>query len=167
VAAAAGVSIGSLYQYVADEEALIAAVFGRYQDAFRDRLVAGLGGLAGLPLADAVAELVRVLIALHAENPHLHNALGSGMPDAERRLFQQVTATYLAAHRDAVRRPDLPLAAAVALEIAEALAHGAALHAPERLADPAFAREVTDVLVRYLVRDEHTTGSPRRRAGGR
>ena len=154
VAAVAGVSVGSLYQYFANKEELVAAVRARYQEAFRDRLVAALGRVAGLPLAAAAAELVRVLIELHAEDPRLHNALGSGMPDAERRLFEQVAATYLAAHRGVVRRPDLALAATVALEAAESLIHGAALHAPERLADPAFAREVTDLLVRYLVRDE-------------
>jgi hypothetical protein len=51
------------------------------------------------------------------------------------------------------------MAAAVAMDAAEALIHGAAVRTPERLADQAFATEVTDLLVRYLADD-----APRRRA---
>jgi len=39
----------------------------------------------------------------------------------------------------------------MALDVAEALVHGVALRAPERLADDDFAAELTDLLVRYLV----------------
>ena len=60
-------------------------------------------------------------------------------------------AGWLEARAGEVRRPNRPLAAAVALDAAEALIHGAALRTPERLRDKEFAAEVTDLLVRYLV----------------
>jgi hypothetical protein len=67
-------------------------------------------------------------------------------------MLHQVAASWLAARRDELRRPDVSLAAAVALDTAESLIHGTALHAPERLAADAFAVEVTDLLVRYLAK---------------
>ena len=72
--------------------------------------------------------------------------------DPERRLLQQVAASWLEARRDEIRRPDRVLAAAIALDTAEALIHGVALRSPERLADDEFAAEVTDLLVRYLAK---------------
>jgi AcrR family transcriptional regulator len=153
VAERAGVSIGSLYQYFPDKEALVAEVQRRYQDAFQDRLIGLIGTVGTLPLGEAVERCVRALIALHAEDPGLHNAVSAaGIGDAERRMLHQLAAGWLAARRDEIRRPDLMLAAAVALDVGEALVHGVALREPERLADAAFAAEVTDLLVRYLAK---------------
>ena len=152
VAEKAGVSVGSLYQYFPNKEALVAEVRRRFDAAFRERLVAALGRAGRLPLREAVGEFVRTLVALHAEDPQLHNAVSAGLPESERTLIEQIVASYLEAHRHEMRRPDLPLAAAVSLDVAEALIHGVALRSPERLGDDTFVMEVTDLLVRYLAR---------------
>ncbi|MCW5893453.1 MAG: TetR/AcrR family transcriptional regulator [bacterium] len=153
VAEKAGVSIGSLYQYFPDKEALVAEVRRRYDDAFRERMLALVGEAVTLPLAATIARGVRTLIALHAEDPGLHNAVSAGgLAETERRLLHQVAAGWLEAHRDEVRRPDRALAAAVALDVAEGIVHGVALRDPDRLARDDFAAEVIDLLVRYLVR---------------
>lgn len=153
VADEAGVSIGSLYQYFGNKEALVAEVRRRYGQAFRERLVALIGVVGPLPLKEAVERCVRALIAIHADDPGLHNAISSaGMDDAERPLFHQIVASWLEARRDEIRRPNRTLAAAVALDVAEALVHGVALRSPDRLADEEFGAEVTDLLVRYLAR---------------
>ena len=151
VAEKAGVSIGSLYQYFPNKEALVAEVRRRYDQAFRDRMLALIGSIAGLPLAEAVDRCVRALIALHAEDPGLHNAVSTaGVGDDERRLLYQLTASWLDARRDEIRRPDRTLAAAVALDVAEGLIHGAALRDPARLARQEVAAEVTALSVRDL-----------------
>lgn len=153
VAERAGVSVGSLYQYFPDKEALVAEVRRRYEEAFRERLVALTRELDGLPLGEAIARCVRALIAVHAEDPHLHNAVSSaGIGEAERHLMHQLAATWLEVRRDEVRRPNRAVAAAMAVDTAESLIHGIALRAPERLADARFADELTDLLSRYLVR---------------
>jgi AcrR family transcriptional regulator len=153
VAEKAGVSIGSVYQYFPDKTALIDEVRRRYDEAFRDRMIGLVGTIGELPLRDAVARCVRALIALHAEDPGLHNAVSAaGIGDAERRFFHHLAASWLDARRDEVRRPNRSLAAATALDVAESLIHGVALRAPEQLGDDAFAAEVTDLLVRYLAR---------------
>jgi len=153
VAERAGISIGSFYQYFPNKEAVVAEVRRRYDEAFRERLIGLVGIVAALPLEEAVAACVRQLIAIHAEDPGLHNAVsGAGLDSGERRLLHQVAAGWLEARRDEIRRPNRMLAAAIALDTAEALIHGVALRSPERLADDDFAVEVTDLLVRYLAK---------------
>jgi AcrR family transcriptional regulator len=151
VAERAGVSIGSLYQYFSNKEALVAEVRRRYEETFRERMLTLSDAVATRPLPEAIAECVQVLIAVHREDVGLHNAVSAaGIGDPERRLLHRLAAGWLEARRDVVRRPDRALAAAVAVDAAEALVHGVALRAPERLEDEAFAAEVTDLLVRYL-----------------
>lgn len=152
VAEKAGVSIGTLYQYFANKEELVAEVRRRYEDAFRARILDLVQRVGSMQVADAVGHFVRLLIEIHAENPGLHNAVSTGGIEAsERRLLRQVAASWLEAHGDEVRRPDRALAAAIALDTAESLIHGIALREPERLAEPGLAAEITDLLVRYLV----------------
>ncbi len=153
VAEKAGVSVGSIYQYFPDKEALVAEVRRRYDEAFRERMLALVGSVATLPLGDAIERCVRAMIAVHADDTGLHNAVSAaGIAEPERRLLHQVAASWLDAHRDEVRRPDHALAAAVALDVMEGIIHGVALRDPERLVRDEFAVEVTDMLVRYLVR---------------
>lgn len=115
-----------------------------------DRILALAGRLRGLCLRDAIREFVRVLIAIHTENPRLHNALAEEVPEWERKELLQMVLAYLESHRAEVRRQNLPLAARVALQTGEALTHDTALRAPQLLEDPAFTEEVTDLLARYL-----------------
>jgi AcrR family transcriptional regulator len=153
VAEKAGVSIGSLYQYFPNKQALVDEVRRRYGEMFRERLLTLAGTLGDLSLHDAVERTVRALVAIHAEDTGLHNAVSAaGLDDTERRLLHQVAASWLESRRDEVRRPNRALAAVVALDVAEALVHGVALRNPEQLADDAFTSEVTDLLVRYLAK---------------
>lgn len=153
VAEKAGVSIGSVYQYFPNKEALVEEVRRRYGETFRDRLFAVAGSVGSVPLAEAIGRVVRALIAIHAEDAGLHNAVSAaGMSKAERRVLHQVGAGWLEVRRDEVRRPNRALAATVALDVADSIVHGTALRDPARLADAEFADEVTDLLVRYLVK---------------
>ena len=99
----------------------------------------GLAGtIATLPLEAAIERCVQALIAMHREDPGLHNAVSAaGISDGERRLLHQLAASLLETRREQVRRPNRALAAMVALDAAESLVHGVALRDPERLADEA------------------------------
>jgi hypothetical protein len=97
--------------------------------------------IRGLPLKEAVAHCVLALIELHREDPALHNAVSAaGVGDGERRLLQQLAASWLEARRDEGRPANLALAAEIALDTAESLVHGVALRAPDRLANPALPK---------------------------
>lgn len=81
VAAAAGVSIGSYYQYFPDKHALVAAIRGRHLE---DCLAAVRRALDGAkPLDDFASDLVDGLIAVHREHPGLHRVLLDEVPSPE------------------------------------------------------------------------------------
>ena len=80
IAAKAGVSVGSLYQYFPSKEALVAAVMERHR---RDLLHVARGTLeeaATLPLEPAVRKLVGVAIKAHSVDPKLHRVLAEQIP---------------------------------------------------------------------------------------
>ena len=80
IAIAAGVSIGSLYQYFPSKEALVAAVIERHSGEMMEEIRASLLRVAGLPLDEAVRELVRVMIDAHRIEPKLHRVLVEQIP---------------------------------------------------------------------------------------
>jgi AcrR family transcriptional regulator len=158
VADAAGVSIGSLYQYFPSKEALVAAVIERHIGQMMDVVRASLVRVALLPLADAARELVRVMIDAHRIEPKLHRVLVEQIPRVGN--LEQIESVddeaialvraYLEAHRDEIDVPDLDLAAWVAVTSVEALTHAAVLRRPALLDDERFRDEVAALVVRYL-----------------
>lgn len=162
IAAAAGVSVGSLYQYYPSKEALLAAVIERHR---RDLMTVARGALAevsALPLDDAIRRLVAVAVEAHRLDPKLHRVLAEQTPrtgalaDVEvfdrdnYRLFRG----YLEAHRDELRGGlDLDMAAFVCVTSIEALTHTAVLHRTDFLTDEAVGALVDEgarLVLRYL-----------------
>ena len=158
VAEAAGVSIGSLYQYFPSKEALVATVIERHIGQMMGVVRASLVRVALFPLADAARELVRVMIDAHRIEPKLHRVLVEQIPRVGN--LEQIESvddeaislvrSYLEAHREEIDVPDLDLAAFVAVTSVEALTHAAVLRRPALLDDERFRHEVASLVVRYL-----------------
>jgi AcrR family transcriptional regulator len=160
IAEAAGVSVGSLYQYFPSKEALVAALIDRHMTAMTDMLERQAATLANAPLAVAVREAIRVMIAAHGIDPRLHRVLAEQVPRLGRlqRVEQVLTKSrelvraYLEAHRAEVRPRDLDMAAFLMAHTVEAVTHGAVLHEPALLKSEALVEETTALLVRYLTK---------------
>lgn len=158
VALAAGVSIGSLYQYFPSKEALVAAVIERHTDEMMVLVVGALARVADAPITEATRELVRVMIDAHGVDPTLHRVLVEQIPrvgamDRVERLDAEavrLVRAYLERHRDELDVADLDLAAFFAVTTVEAMTHVAVLRRPELLADPRFVDEVATLVLRYL-----------------
>jgi AcrR family transcriptional regulator len=157
VAQAAGVSIGSLYQYFPSKEALVAALAERHMDEMLGVVVAAFERIGALPLGQATREMVSLLLGAHAIDPRLHQVLTEQVPrlgrmdrvhDIERTVTAMVR-RYLEAHRDELRVTDLDLAAFLVVQTVEALTHGALIHGT-RISDAALVDEITTLVVRYL-----------------
>ncbi len=158
VAEAAGVSIGSLYQYFPSKEALVSAVIERHIGEMMDLVRVALVRVALLPLEDAAVELVRVMIDAHRIEPKLHRVLVEQIPRVGN--LEQIESvddeaialvrTYLEAHQDEIDVVDLDLAAFIAVTSVEALTHAAVLRRPALLDDAKFKGEVASLIVRYL-----------------
>lgn len=159
IAEAAGVSVGSLYQYYPSKEALVAAVIDRHIGDMMALVRQASVTLAPLPLADATRAIVRVMIEAHALEPKLHRVLVEQIPrvgSLERieRLDEEACALvrlWLEAHQEEIAVADLDLAAFVVVTAVEALTHAAVLRRPAVLEKlDAFVDEVAKLVVGYL-----------------
>lgn len=156
IAEVAGVSIGSLYQYFPNKDALVAQVRERTEASFQREIDPVVERLLDLPVDRAIRGLVELLIARHRETLGVHNALAEeedALHDALLDRWQGVLEAYLEAHREVLRPRNLPLAARVGLEVIESLTHGIALRDPDLLDDPEFADELCALLAGYFLAD--------------
>jgi len=160
IAEAAGVSIGSLYQYYPSKEALVAAVVDRHMEEMMQLLRAAVDRVRGEPVEVATREIVRVMIDAHRVDPRLHRALVEQVPRVGRlenvraidREAYTLIRAYLEAHRDELRVADLDVASFVCVATVEALTHAAVVNRPDVLTDKSgvFTEEVTRLVVGYL-----------------
>lgn len=158
VAARAGVSIGSLYQYFPNKESLLAELQGRHVARIERGLEGIMANAAALPVPQVIAALVEGNVAAHLVEPELHRMLSAEVPrlgptDAttafEQRAFARVRALMESRRRE-LAVTDLDLATFVVVRTVEATIHEAVVERPEDLASGAVAREVTRLLVGYL-----------------
>ena len=161
IAAVAGVSIGSLYQYFPSKEALVAAVIDRHVHEMFQVVRDALVKVATRPVEVAARELVSVMIDAHRVNPKLHGVLAEQVPRTGRleniesinREAYALVRAYLEAHRDELDIPDPDVAAFICVTAVEALTHAAVVRPPESLTDEKAERLVDDLtrlVVRYL-----------------
>jgi AcrR family transcriptional regulator len=161
IAAVAGVSIGSLYQYFPSKEALVAAVSERHSHEVLQLVRNALVKMAARPVEVAAREFVSVAIEAHRVDPRLHRVLAEQVPRIGRlenveAINQDVYGLirgYLDAHRDEIKVADLDLAAFICVTAVDALTHAAVLRRPDILTGEKaeqFVDEVTDLVIRYL-----------------
>jgi AcrR family transcriptional regulator len=163
IAAVAGVSIGSLYQYFPSKEALVAAVIDRHTYELSQVIRHASIKIAAHPIEVAMRELVSVGIDAHRVDPKLHRVLSEQVPRTGR--LENIEAIgrdayvffrdYLEAHRDEVDVADPDVAAFICVTVLEALTHAAVLRRPDIISDEKagkFADEVTRLMVRFLLR---------------
>jgi AcrR family transcriptional regulator len=161
IAAVAGVSIGSLYQYFPSKEALVAAVIDRHTSELSLTIRDALAQVAALPIETAARQLVVAAIEAHSIDPNLHRVLAEQVPrtgrlehiDAVQRDASRFLRSYLEVHKDEVTVLDLDLAAFICVTTVEALAHAAVLHHPDILTGEkvgTFVDEVTRLVVQFL-----------------
>ena len=158
VATAAGVSIGSLYQYFPNKEALVAALIEHHVEQMNGAVLAELTRVAQLPVAEAVRSVVELTIRAHAVDPELHRVLTEQVPRVGRlarlrdfdELAHRMVAGLLAARRKELAVADPDLAAFVIVSSIESIVHRGALLYPHRLRDPRLVDEATLLVTRYL-----------------
>jgi AcrR family transcriptional regulator len=154
----AGVSIGSLYQYFPNKEALVLALIERHSDAMNAAILHELARVATLPLAQAARAVIELTISAHAIDPALHRVLTEQVPRIGKlaklreldNISHRMIAGMLVARRDelSIRNPEL--AAFVLVSAIESIVHRAALLYPDMLRDPELVDEATLLVTRYL-----------------
>jgi AcrR family transcriptional regulator len=158
VAEAAGVSIGSLYQYFPNKAALVGALIEKHVDDIMALCLSELARVAELPMARAIRCMVELMIRAHAVEPELHRVLTEQVPRVGRMaklrevdaLCYRMVAGLLAARRAELAIDDPEIAAFVLVSSLEAITHRAALFSPELLCDPRLIDETCAMFRRYL-----------------
>jgi AcrR family transcriptional regulator len=158
IALAAGVSIGSLYQYFPSKEALVAALIDRHNLEMLAICESQMAALANEDPGRATRSMVRALLRAYAVEPRLHKVLIEQVPRTGElnRICEfdaQIAAlirSYLEAHRDKLLPRDLDLAVFVVISAVQAVTQRAVLERPEALSGEALVEEIALLTLRYL-----------------
>jgi AcrR family transcriptional regulator len=162
IAEAAGVSIGTLYQYFPSKEALAVALLERHIEETQRQMREWVGHMLTErhTLHGALADYIGGMLNVHSQRPRLQHILLEETPlpdhvhrlllDAEHQLARTM-AGLLRTYAD-VKRPDLEHAAYVVIHTVEALTHRFAAHPDDTIINrQSFQLELVTMLGAYLV----------------
>jgi AcrR family transcriptional regulator len=159
IAEAAGVSVGSVYQYFPNKDAILVEL-GRAHIRDGEAQIMERFANPDLPadLEGRVRVFVEAAVANHIDMPRLHEVIFQEAPwppelVAELRAFEEraIAAAEAALATDpSVRVADLRVAATVVVGTIEALTHRFVITQPGRLDAPAFVEEMVALVTRYL-----------------
>lgn len=160
IAAVAGVSIGSLYQYFPGKEALVTALVARHNREMLELLRGAMATVATLRVGEAVRLLVAAMIEAHRVDPELHRIFDeqvprmgqlAGIEAIEQETFALVRA-FFEARRDEITVRDLDTATYICVTSVETLTHDFVIRRPDASAaeQAEMAEEITRLLVGYL-----------------
>jgi AcrR family transcriptional regulator len=161
IAEAAGVSVGSLYQYFPTKEALVAALIDRHMSEMTALLETNIEVLRDAPLPTATRSLVKLMLAAHAQNPKLHKIFTEQVPrvgrmnrfyEIERKVGERIR-TYLEGHKSELRTKNLDLSIFIVVSVVEALTHMTVVDHPGRFDENELTDEITSLVVRYVMKD--------------
>ena len=159
IAEVAGVGIGSLYEYFPGKDAIFTEVRRRLSRQMFAVVGRTMEEVLDLPVREAVERVVDVLIRAYSVDPRLDIALKEQVPTAaladqsreiERGLFR-LGMEFARRHEKELRRRELELAVFIAIQASASLTVEATRLHPKAIRDGRAAREISDLITRYLV----------------
>ncbi len=94
IAEAAGVSIGSVYQYFPDKRAIFTALHGRHVAEVSQAIERALAETASSSFEDFTRVLVEALMDAHARDPELHEIISAAVPESAQGFRNALRATF-------------------------------------------------------------------------
>lgn len=173
VAEVAGVSVGTLYQYFANRDAILDALQDREFERATEMIERVLASPAHVPERRVARKVVEELLALYRAAPALHRVLaveGLRVTAPERvqafdlRMVAMIR-SFLALAGRGIRRTNLEAASFVVYQSVRASMLAYLLERPPGLDDAALVDEVTELILSYLVGPEPPPESSARHAG--
>lgn len=155
IARRAGVSVGSVYQYFPNKEALIEALAERHVQRRLEVALTHLQGAFDQSIEELTRRAVTALIAAHRESPELHQVLAQqasvDVVQRLRRVAEQALAADMTLRHqrgeNSVTNPEL--AAFLVVTVIDESIQTAVQHRPDLLEDDALIEELTRLTVRY------------------
>ncbi len=157
IAKRAGVSVGSLYQYFPNKDALLLALLERHDETMMAMLEDCISSLFDAPLEEAVRTYIKAMIEAHRLDPELHFVLTTQIPrlmgvdglmDLQQRA-EEVVRAFLTMRAGDVAVKNVEAAAFMLVSTVEGVVHLSLLKADEIDFD-ALAHELSTMLIRYL-----------------
>jgi AcrR family transcriptional regulator len=162
IAEVAGVSIGSLYQYFPDKNALFVALHGRHIEEIDRVMQTTLVEQASSPLEDLIAAIVDAMINAHVSDPELYELLATEVPhqaDGTRPFSLRLHDAFKLAiasrtrelgHAALKKGRNLDKLAFVVTNMVESLSHGALFRKPSSLSLADAKSESVRAILAYL-----------------
>ena len=158
VAEVAGVSVGTLYQYFPNRDALLNALLADHLEAAIAAVERECTACAGLPLAEAAPRVVRAFLAAKATRAAasriMNKAFGIGMLDDRPLVVAATHRAHLAigklATGTAEPSPDIMSKASLACSALEGIVRAAITDDPDRLNDPVWIEQVVRIATAAL-----------------
>lgn len=158
VAEKAGVSIGSLYQYFPNKDALLSELMRRHLVEIERGVEEMAAHALTAPLPDVIRAGILQNVRSHLVEPELHRVLSEEVPmlgslDWKKAFNERMAArvrAMLVARRNEIVVDDLDLAVYIMTRTVEAVVHNAVTERPQDLKSGALAEEVTRLLIGYL-----------------
>lgn len=172
VAEKAGVSVGSLYQYFPNKEAILAELMRRHVHELERGMEAITADAAKWPLADTIRALIEDNVRAHLVDPELHRVLSEEVPHLgscdwrkghDQRSMRMVR-DFLEARRSELSISDLDLAVYLVTRTVHTAVHDAVGQRPADLRSGALAEELSRMVITYLTGKAPATRKPLRAA---
>ncbi len=161
IAEVAGVSVGTLYQYFANRDAILDALQDREFDRASEMMSRILSRGAYATDREVARAVIMALLELHGAAPTLHRLLvveGLRVTPTERvQAFDMriiaVVRSFLTLANVRIRRKNLDAAAFVVYQAVRASMLACLLERPPGLDSETLVDEITDLVLRYLAAD--------------
>jgi AcrR family transcriptional regulator len=158
VAAKAGISIGSLYQYYPNKEALVAALNTRLGTLELEIIRKKFREIEDHDIGVAVREVIKAMVDLHRLDPPLHRVLVEQVPrlgDLEKindtnRQILELMRSYLAQKFADGNLARLDLVLFVVFNVVETLTHQAVLYRSDLLRTEELTDEICALVELYI-----------------
>ncbi len=160
VAARAGVSIGSLYQYFPSKDALLLALAERHVERAFESVIEQVRAQQAAPVPELLRALVDALIAAHQLEPRLHRVIfeEARLPASFRRRLEELDARAVQVARELIEAriaelsvPNPELASFIVVQLLDVVLHAMVLRHPKVLRTPEFRDEFIRLLEGYLL----------------
>ena len=152
VAARAGVSVGSLYQYFPHKDAILMALIHSFEGATHEAILEAIRSGKGRPLKSSLRLFIRALVAMHYRRPRLNRVLeaeeerlGGGSEDF---AFRPGLLDLLQEHKSEIATPLSGATERVAMAILRAVVdQGLAVGASQRSVEQHAMRALSGFLL--------------------
>ncbi|MDR3428437.1 TetR/AcrR family transcriptional regulator [Silvimonas sp.] len=158
VAECAGVSVGSIYQYFPNKDALITALHDRHSNEMVALISNAIAEVYSVDLQTAVERIVEAVHEAHLLEPEMHRALENGDMQCHDQAHHEGYVTIAAQvlnllkhHRAAIRAENLELAVWTCMKIIETMVHSAVLDPPPQFSQAEIRRAIVAAVMGYLV----------------